>query len=140
MLLGRQCFRYISVERAVENQSSKKLFQCDSWIKLVEKIVIYQRMIPRILFFTRVSSIGVFKKEGETFKYMVMYLQDGVGRGGVWEGGEMATEYGIFALFLYLLNMNRITAFQVKFKHDTEGCLKSPIPWCCFIDIGKLTK
>ena len=88
MLLGRQCFRYISVERAVENQSSKKLFQCDSWIKLVEKIVIYQRMIPRILFFTRVSSIGVFKKEGETFKYMVMYLQDGVGRGGASGRGE----------------------------------------------------
>lgn len=88
MLLGRQCFRYISVERAVENQSSKKLFQCDSWIKLVEKIVIYQRMIPRILFFTRVSSIGVFKKEGETFKYMVMYLQDGVGRGGRLGGGR----------------------------------------------------
>ena len=56
------------------------------------------------------------------------------------EWGEMATEYGIFALCLYLLNMNRITAFQVKFKHDTEGCLKSPIAWCCFIDIGKLTK
>ena len=86
IVLGRHCFRYISVERAVENQSSKKLFRCDSWIKLVEKIVIYLCMIPRILFFTRVSSIGVFKK-GETFKYKVMYLQDGVG-GGVCRSGE----------------------------------------------------